>query len=153
MTMHLSSPAFTNSQAIPAIHTCDGRNDSPPLQWSGAPSGTKSFALICDDPDAPAGWVHWVLYNLPANTDRLPERLPTTETLPDGAKQGLSDFKRIGYGGPCPPPGKQHRYFFKLYALDTEVKLHAMATKSALWQAMKDHVLADATLVGTYQRR
>lgn len=90
---------------------------------------------------------------MPANTDRLPERLPTTETLPDGAKQGLSDFKRIGYGGPCPPPGKQHRYFFKLYALDTEVKLHAMATKSALWQAMKDHVLADATLVGTYQRR
>lgn len=152
MTMHLSSPAFVNGQAVPVNYTCDGRNDSPPLQWSGAPSGTKSFALICDDPDAPGGWVHWVLYNLPATTHELPERFPATETLPDGAKQGLSDFKRIGYGGPCPPPGKLHRYFFKLHALDTELKLRPPATKAELLQAMKGHVLADASVMGVYER-
>jgi Raf kinase inhibitor-like YbhB/YbcL family protein len=151
--MHLSSTAFVNSQSIPVNYTCDGRNDSPPLQWSGAPSGTRSFALICDDPDAPGGWVHWVLYNLPAATRELPERVPTTETLPDGAKQGLSDFKRTGYGGPCPPPGKLHRYFFKLHALDTELKLRPPATKAALLTAMKGHVLADASVMGVYERR
>lgn len=151
--MHLSSSAFVNGQSIPVNYTCDGRNDSPPLQWSGAPSGTTSFALICDDPDAPGGWVHWVLYNLPAATRELPERVPTTETLPDGAKQGLSDFKRSGYGGPCPPPGKLHRYFFKLHALDTELKLRPSATKAALLTAMKGHVLADASVMGVYERR
>lgn len=153
MTMHLSSPAFTNGQAIPAEHTCDGRNDSPPLRWTGVPDGTKSFALICDDPDAPGGWVHWVLYNLPATARELPARVPALEKLPDGAGQGVSDFKRLGYGGPCPPPGKQHRYFFKLHALDRDLKLKPMATKPALLEAMKGHVLADATVMGTYERR
>lgn len=150
--MHLSSPAFVNGQFIPREHTCDGRNDSPPLQWSAAPRATKSFALICDDPDAPDGWVHWVLYNVPAKAHELPAALPKEETLPDGAKQGTSDFKRIGYGGPCPPPGKQHHYHFKLHALDTELKLKQPATKAALLEAMKGHVLADATVTGVYAR-
>jgi Raf kinase inhibitor-like YbhB/YbcL family protein len=153
MTMHLSSPAFTNGQAIPAEHTCDGRNDSPPLRWTGVPDGTVSFALTCDDPDAPGGWVHWILYNLPATTRELSARVPAVAQLPDGAAQGISDFKRPGYGGPCPPPGKHHRYFFKLHALDSKLTLKPGATKPALLEAMKPHLLAAATVMGTYGRR
>jgi Raf kinase inhibitor-like YbhB/YbcL family protein len=154
MSLHLTSPVFNEGQPIPTKYTCDGADGSPPLHWSNAPPDTKSFALICDDPDAPMGtWVHWVLYNLPATTTGLPDKLPTSETLPDGSKQGLTDFKRTGYGGPCPPPGKEHRYFFKLYALDTELELKPRATKQQLLNAMQGRVLAEASLMGVYQRR
>lgn len=152
--MHLTSPAFAEGQSIPIDHTCDDDNVSPPLHWEAAPIRTKSFAVICDDPDAPAGtWVHWVLYNVAASTSALPEGLPTTETLPGGARQGLNDFSRPGYGGPCPPPGKPHRYFFKLYALDAELVLNPRPTKADLLRAMQGHLLAEASLMGTYQRR
>src|SRR3989304_2756237 len=123
MSIQLTSSAFTDGSPIPARHTCDGPDVSPMLKWSGAPAGTKSFALICDDPDAPAGtWVHWVIYGIPPDTTDLPEGVPPDETLPDGSRQGKNDFGRIGYGGPCPPPGKPHRYYFKIYALDTAPK-------------------------------
>ncbi len=152
--MILTCDTFSEGQPIPTKYTCDGADVSPPLQWSGAPTGTRSFALICDDPDAPMGtWVHWVLYGLPAAASALPEHLPTSDTLPDGTKQGLTDFKRVGYGGPCPPPGKPHRYFFKLHALDTELELKPRATKQQLLKAMQGHVLAEASLMGVYQRR
>ena len=125
--MKLTSDAFTEGQPIPIRYTGDGPDVSPPLRWRGAPQGTQGFALICDDPDAPKGtWVHWLLYGLPATTDHLPEKYPTLSTLPGGARQGLTDFKRTGYGGPCPPPGKVHHYHFKLYALDTELELPAI---------------------------
>jgi len=153
MSIQLTSSAFTDGSPIPARHTCDGPDVSPMLKWSGAPSGTKSFALICDDPDAPAGtWVHWVLYNLPATAAELPEDVPETETLSGGAKQGLNDFNRIGYGGPCPPRGNPHRYFFKLYALGTDLKLRARATKKDVVNAMQNHILAEGQLMGTYKR-
>jgi Raf kinase inhibitor-like YbhB/YbcL family protein len=153
-SLKLTSDAFTEGQPIPARYTCDGADISPPLQWSGAPSGTKSFALICDDPDAPVGtWVHWVLYGLPAATSALPENFATSDTLPDGARQGITDFKRTGYGGPCPPPGKPHRYFFKLYALDADLALNPRATNQQLLKAMQDHILAEASLMGIYLRR
>lgn len=151
--MKLRSPSFGDGEQIPVKFTCDGRDVSPPLQWNDAPAGTKSFALICEDPDAPAGtWVHWVLFNLPAAKGELPEHVSTSEILPGGAKQGRNDFKRIGYGGPCPPPGKPHRYFFKLYALATELALEPRATKTDVLHAMRGHVLAEASLMGTYER-
>ena len=126
---------------------------SPPLNWSEAPAGTRSFALICEDPDAPAGtWVHWVIYHLPVTAIELPEMVTPTAELPDGARQGLNDFRRVGYGGPCPPPGRPHRYFFKLYALDNEPDLKPRATKADLLRAMQGHILGQAQLVGTYQR-
>lgn len=151
--MNLTSPAFADGRRIPVNHTCDGADISPPLQWSAVPPGTKSFALICDDPDAPRStWVHWVLYNLPSTLRELPEHVPGAETLPSGARQGVSDFKRIGYGGPCPPPGKPHRYFFKLYALDSDLNLRPGATKAALLKAMEGRVVAEAALMGWYER-
>jgi Raf kinase inhibitor-like YbhB/YbcL family protein len=126
---------------------------SPPLQWTDAPAGTKSFALICEDPDAPSGtWVHWVLYNLPPTTCELHQHLPTSELLSEGAKQGRTDFHRIGYGGPCPPPGKPHRYFFKLAALDSLLQLDSPVTRATLLDAMQGHILAEASLMGMYQR-
>ncbi len=153
MTMSLSSPAFRAGQAIPIQFTCDSRDISPPLAWQGVAEGARSLALICDDPDAPAGtWVHWVLFNLPANTTALEAGLAATGTLPDGALQGRNDFRHLGYGGPCPPPGRMHHYVFRLYALDAEMKLPAGATKAELLRAMKSHILAQAELVGTYQR-
>ena len=122
--MNLTSPAFADGQPIPERYTCDGADVSPPLSWSETPPGTRSFALICDDPDAPVGaWVHWVIYGLSPAAAELPEMVPPTEQVPGGAKQGLNDFRRVGYGGPCPPPGRPHRYFFKLYALDAELAL------------------------------
>ncbi|MBI3849061.1 MAG: YbhB/YbcL family Raf kinase inhibitor-like protein [Verrucomicrobia bacterium] len=152
--MKLTSETFAEGHPIPTKYTCDGADVSPPLQWSGAPPGTKSFALICDDPDAPMGtWVHWVLYGLPASISALPEKLPTSDKLPDGARQGITHFKRTGYGGPCPPPGTPHRYFFKLYALDTELALKPRVTKPDLLKAMQGHVLSEASLMGVYQRR
>jgi hypothetical protein len=152
--MQLTSTAFTEGQPIPADYTCEGKNVSPPLQWSGAPASTKSLALIVDDPDAPVGtWVHWVLYNLPAGANQLPENASRTPSATGSAAQGLNDFKRSGYSGPCPPPGKPHRYFFKLYALDIELQLKRDPTKKDVEKAMQGHILAEGRLVGTYQRK
>jgi len=149
----VTSPAFSAGQPIPTKYTCDGADVSPPLKWEGVPDGTKSLALICDDPDAPAGtWVHWVLYDLPLTATELTEKIAATDTLPNGAKQGLNDFKRTGYGGPCPPPGGAHRYFFKVYALDTATSLKPRASKADVLRAMQGHVLAEGELTGTYQR-
>ncbi len=154
MTIRLTSSAFSEGAAIPARYTCDGQDISPPLKWSNIPPGTKSFALVCDDPDAPVGiWVHWVLYGLPGSASALQEGLPTAETLVNGAKQGLNDFRRIGYGGPCPPGGSPHRYFFKLYALSVELDLPPKATKKDLLQAMEGRILAEGHLMGTYQKK
>ena len=133
MSIELTSTAFQPGETIPKQYTGDGADQSPPLRWSEPPSGTKSLALICDDPDAPRGtWVHWVLFNLPAQTRELEEGVPTTETLGNGAKQGKNDFGNIGYGGPAPPKGKPHRYFFKLYALERGPGPAAGATKAQL---------------------
>jgi Raf kinase inhibitor-like YbhB/YbcL family protein len=152
--MQLTSTAFTEGAAIPAKHTCDAKNVSPPLKWSGVPPGAKSLALIVDDPDAPAGtWVHWVLYDLPATTSELGEDVPKNQYVAGGAKQGLNDFRHLGYGGPCPPPGKAHRYFFKLYALDAVLDLKPGLTKKDLESAMEKHILGRAQLMGTYQRK
>jgi Raf kinase inhibitor-like YbhB/YbcL family protein len=151
--MQLTSPAFREGDTIPKPYTCDGEDISPALQWSGAPDGTKSFALICDDPDAPRGtWVHWVLFHLPADSHELAEHVPVQSVLPSGAKQGTNDFRKIGYGGPCPPKGKPHRYFFKLYALDTLLDLPDGATKQQVLTAMKGHLLAEGQLMGEYGR-
>jgi hypothetical protein len=153
MDILLTSTAFTEGGTIPRKHTCDGEDVSPPLIWDNVPGGTKSFALICDDPDAPMGtWVHWVLFNLPADTRSLPEAVPPDKELPSGARQGTNDFRKIGYGGPCPPPGKPHRYFFKLYALDTTLDLPAGSTKAQVVKAMDGHVLAEGQLMGKYGR-
>lgn len=153
MAFEIRSTAFTAGGTIPKKYTCDGPDVSPPLSWTEPPAGTKSLALIMDDPDAPVGtWVHWVLCNLPASTHELSEGTPTTETLASGARQGANDFRKVGYGGPCPPPGPAHRYFFKLYALDTELNLAPRATKKQLEAAMKGHILAQAELMGRYGR-
>jgi Raf kinase inhibitor-like YbhB/YbcL family protein len=153
MNMHITSIAFVESRPIPDKYTCAGPNVSPPLQWANAPAGVKSFALVVDDPDAPAGtWVHWVLYNLPPAMMSLAENLPSSPELPDGSKQGVNDFGQPGYGGPCPPPGKPHRYFFKIYALDMVLNLKSGATKRQVLNAMEGHILAQGQLMGTYQR-
>jgi len=156
MALAISSKAFASGGPIPARHTCDGEDVSPELSWTEPPAGTRSFVLIVDDPDAPMGtWVHWVLYDLPAETRSLPEGLPKKETLdkPAGAKQGRNDFGRIGWGGPCPPAGKPHRYFFRLYALDRSLGLAAGATRPEVDRAMAGHVLAQAETYGTYARK
>jgi Raf kinase inhibitor-like YbhB/YbcL family protein len=137
---------------IPEKFTCDAADLSPALNWTNPPRGAQSLALIMDDPDAPGGtWVHWVLYDLPVNARGLPEGVPMGESLPSGARQGRNDFGRIGYNGPCPPKGKQHRYFFKLYALDTRVNLEPGASKHELERAIQGHILAEAELVGRFQ--
>ncbi len=156
MPLALVSPAFTDHGEIPRRYTCEGEDVSPPLSWSGVPDGTKSFALIVDDPDAPdpkaprMTWVHWVLYNLPADTRELPEAIDP-EALPPGTEEGQNDWKNLGYGGPCPPIGR-HRYFHKLYALDTRLANLGAATKTKLEAAMQGHILARADLVGTYEK-
>ena len=128
MALELKSSAFTNEGSVPSKYTCDGPDVSPPLEWSGAPEGTKSYALICDDPDAPMGtWVHWVVWNIPANVNQFSEGMSKGAGFP--GKEGISDFKRPGYGGPCPPSGT-HRYYFKIYALDTELNLPESTTKA-----------------------
>jgi len=155
MALTLSSSSFTHQGQIPSRFTCEGDDVSPALAWSGVPAGTKSLALIVDDPDAPdpkaprMTWVHWVVYDLPPGTSGLPE---AAAALPAGARDGLNDWKRTGYGGPCPPIGR-HRYFHKLYALDAVLGDLRTPTKAALERAMKGHVLAQAELVGTYQKR
>lgn len=152
MSFQLSSPAFKQGEMMPVECTCDGSDRSPALAWTEPPPGTKSFALIADDPDAPAGtWVHWVVYNLPATVRQMKENFPTDKKLSDGTLQGRNDFAKMGYGGPC-PPGGTHRYYFKLYALDTRLSLAPGATPSQLETAMKGHILAEAQLMGTYRR-
>lgn len=153
MPIELKSSGFQNGGDIPRKYTCDGTDVSPPLRWENAPVGAKAFALIPDDPDAPVGtWVHWVIYDLPGETKELAEGLKAADTLPNGAKQGMNDFRKVGYGGPCPPPGPAHRYFFKLYALDAETKLKPRAAKQQLLDAIKGHILAEAQLMGRYKR-
>ena len=154
MGLKISSLAFTEGRMIPARNTCDGEDISPPLKWDSVPGGTKTLALICDDPDAPGGtWVHWVLYNLSSSVTELPEKIPTEEAISGGGRQGVNDFGRIGYGGPCPPRGSTHRYFFKLYALDTVLSLKPRATKRDLTDAMKGHILGEGQLMGSYKRK
>lgn len=152
--MNVASSAFPAESMIPSKYSCEGGNISPPLSWTGVPTGTKSLALICDDPDAPGGpFVHWILYNLPAGTTSLTEKMATTPTLPNGARQGMNSFDKIGYGGPCPPAGKAHHYFFKVYALDSELPVKAGAKKEEVEQAMEHHILAEGLLMGKYQRK
>jgi Raf kinase inhibitor-like YbhB/YbcL family protein len=152
----LTSPSFRNNQPIPAKHSCEAADASPALKWEGAPTGTKSFALIADDPDAPGGtFVHWVIYGISASTTELPENVAKTESVAalGNAKQGASSFGRVGYGGPCPPRGHGvHHYHFKLYALDMDLNLAARVHSQQLEAAMKGHILAQAELVGTYRR-
>jgi hypothetical protein len=154
MSFAITSPAFTHGGEIPSECTCEGADTSPRLEWTGAPVGTKGFALIVDDPDAPdpaapkMTWVHWVLYNLPADTTHLDAAV---KALPAGTKEGKNDWKRTGYGGPCPPIGR-HRYFFKLYALDATLPDLASPTKAQLEKAMEGHILAKAEVLGTYQK-
>jgi Raf kinase inhibitor-like YbhB/YbcL family protein len=151
--LDVSSTAFQEGAAIPKLYTCDGNNTSPPLRWSSVPERTQSIAVICDDPDAPGGtFVHWVLFNLPPETKGLPEKVPVGRTLANGAKQGNGTSKKTGYLGPCPPSGV-HRYFFKVYALDSKLNLGSGITKNQLLKAMDGHILAEGRLMGTYKRR
>ena len=150
--MNLTSSAFSYGQPIPAKYSCKGENVSPPLAWDEPPAGTKSLALIVDDPDAPMGtWVHWVLFNVPTEARGLPEGMQTKPTLADGSVQGVTSSRSTGYHGPCPPSGT-HRYFFKLYALDTTLSLSSNADKKAVLAAMEGHILAQAGLMGTFSK-
>ncbi|HEX4265717.1 MAG TPA: YbhB/YbcL family Raf kinase inhibitor-like protein [Verrucomicrobiae bacterium] len=152
--MEITSSAFKNGQPIPSQYTCDDKNISPPLEWNGAPTGTESLALIVDDPDAPGTvWTHWVVFDLPADASGLPEDAVKTESVLAKAKQGLNDFKKAGYGGPCPPGGSQHRYFFKIYALDIKLGLPSGASRKAVETAMTKHILAQGQIMGIYQRK
>ncbi|NYT07727.1 MAG: YbhB/YbcL family Raf kinase inhibitor-like protein [Methanomicrobiales archaeon] len=152
-TLGLTSPAFGNGDRIPAHHACTGKNDSPPLAWEAAPEGTASLALICEDPDCATGtFIHWILYNIPPGTTSLPAGIPHKPVLPDGAAQGMNDFGKMEYGGPCPPPGKPHHYFFRLYALDTLLHLRAPVTRKSVGAAMEGHVIARGELVGIFSR-
>jgi Raf kinase inhibitor-like YbhB/YbcL family protein len=148
MTLHVSSSAFSEGKSIPQNYTCDGQNVSPPLTWTGAPTNTRSFVIIADDPDAPSGtFTHWVLYDLPAGATEL------KEAASGGGKEGVNDFGKKGYGGPCPPPDGPHRYFFHVYALDRGSLGSAGLSKQGVTAAMKGHILAEGQLVGTYRRK
>ena len=150
--MKLTTTAFSDEQPIPKKYSCDGEDISPPLEWQDIPTGTESFVLISDDPDAPVGtWVHWVIYDIPGRTRSLQENYPKQEVDSDGSKQGINDFRRIGYGGPC-PPGGTHRYYFKLYALDTTLDAEPGLSKSEILKRINGHVLDEAQLMGTYSR-
>ena len=151
--MELKSDAFKNTDKIPPKYTGDSIDASPPLHWTKAPEAVKSFALICDDPDAPGKtWVHWVIFNIPSDKRDLRENIPTKPVLQDGSIQGITDFYKNGYSGPYPPPGKAHRYFFKLYALNATLNLTSSATKADVEEAMKTHIIAETSLEGVYQR-
>ena len=153
MTFTVQSADFADGADIPKQFTCSGEDRSPALEWNGVPEGTKSFALIVDDPDAPAGtWVHWVIFNIPGNARALHGGFEKKDQPADGTRQGQNDFRKIGYNGPCPPPGKPHRYFFKLYALDSQLSVSAGATKGEVERAMKSHILARAEWMGRYWR-
>lgn len=150
--MRINSSAFSEGKAIPKQYSCDGEDISPELSWQDVPAGTESFVLIADDPDAPAGtWVHWVIYDIPGRARTLQENYPKQEMDSDGSKQGTNDFKKIGYGGPC-PPGGTHRYFFKLYALDTTLDAEPGLSKADILKRTEGHVLDEAQLMGTYRR-
>jgi len=153
MALRIESSAFKENEMIPARYTCDGANISPPLSWSDPPAETNTFALIFDDPDAPAKtWVHWVLYNIPAQIDHLEENIPTGKEFDNGSKHGINDFKNYGYGGPC-PPGGTHGYRLKFYALDTDLDLGSGVTKQQLIDAMDGHILEKTELIGNYSRK
>jgi len=153
MAFTISSSSFSGGGAIPKSYTCDGADTSPELHWTAAPAGTQSFALIADDPDAPVGtWTHWVFFDLPAATTSLSEGVAKVDEVPSGGRQGRNDFRRIGYGGPCPPPGKPHRYFFRLYALDKMLNLKPGVSKQEVEAAMQGHILGKAEFMGKYQR-
>jgi Raf kinase inhibitor-like YbhB/YbcL family protein len=153
MSLTLTSPSFSNGGDIAKRFTCDGADVSPQLSWSDPPAGTKTFALLVDDPDAPVGnWNHWTLWNLPANSRGLPEGMSKQAHLADGTEQGQNDFRKTGYNGPCPPPGKPHRYYFKLYALDVKLDLKAGASKKEVEAAMKGNILAQVEWMGRYGR-
>ena len=151
--LRLSSPAFAAGATVPRQYTADGADESPPLAWADPPAGTKAFALVCEDPDAPRGlFTHWVAFNLPADTRELGAGFPTGSTLPDGTVQGTNGFGKVGYGGPSPPPGPAHRYVFRLFALDAPLDLPAGATRDQVLKAMSGHVLGEGQLTGTYGR-
>jgi len=153
MAFAIASTSFPNGGDIPKKFTCDGADVSPELSWTEPPAGAQSFALIADDPDAPGGtWTHWVLFDVPPATTSLPEGVSKIDELPGGERQGRNDFRKIGYNGPCPPPGKPHRYFFKLYALDGKLNLKPGASKQEVEQAMQGHVLGGAEWMGRYKR-
>ena len=152
MDLTVKSGAFQHGGLIPSQYTCDGRDISPPITWSEGPAGTKSYAIICDDPDAPVGtWVHWVIYDIPPDVTSLPEAVPSKKTLDNGAEHGINDFKRLEYGGPC-PPGGTHRYFFKVYALDTLLQKGPGLSKKELLRLMEGHIVAKGELIGKYRR-
>ena len=153
MSLVLMTTAFQHGGEIPSRYTCSGVNLSPALTWSGAPAATRTLALIADDPDAPVGtWTHWLIWNIPAQATSLPEGVPAIDALKDGSRQGKNDFGQLGYGGPCPPPGKPHRYFFKLYALDAKLDLKPGATKRELEAAIAPHILSKTELLGIFRR-
>ena len=153
-SIQVTSAAFVDGDKIPVRFTCEGDDVSPPLRWSGMPTATRSFALICEDPDAPRGtWVHWVLYNIPGDAVELNQAVPTLAETPSGARHGRNTAGDLAYAGPCPPPGKPHRYFFRIYALDIMLSLPAGASRAELEQAMHQHILTEGTLMGTYQHR
>jgi len=153
MSFKISSPSFSNGGTIEKKLTCEGADVSPQLKWTEPPDGTKSFALLVDDPDAPVGnWNHWTIWNIPSSLRSLPEGQSKEASLPDGSQQGLNDFRKPGYNGPCPPPGKPHRYYFKLFALDAKLELRAGARKKDLEEAMRGHILAQAEWMGKYGR-
>ena len=153
MAFTISSTSFSNGGDIAKKFTCDGDDVSPQLAWTDPPAGTKSLALLADDPDAPVGnWNHWVLWNLPAQSRQLPENVTKTPQLPDGSRQGANDFHKTGYNGPCPPPGKPHRYYFKLFALDTRLDFKGNVGRREVEAAMKDHTLGQTEWMGRYGR-
>jgi Raf kinase inhibitor-like YbhB/YbcL family protein len=153
MSLKLASDAFEEGKPIPKDHTCDGADRSPPLHWEGAPDAAKGFAIVVDDPDAPSGnWNHWLIYNIPPAAKALAEGVPTQGSLGDGTRQGTNDFGKVGYGGPCPPRGSNHRYYFKVYALSAPLELEPGAKRDAVLKALKGKTLGDAQLMGRYGR-
>jgi len=149
----VSSPAFEAREEIPEKYACDGLDVSPPLSWEGYPAETKSFVIIMEDPDAPGGtFIHWVVYNVPVSVNEFPEEVPAEDRLENGAYQGINDFGRIGYGGPCPPPGETHRYIFRVYALDTVLELPPGATNKEVLSALEGHIVGEGSLTGIYRR-
>lgn len=153
LELTVATAAFALGTSIPLKYTCCGDDVSPAVSWSAVPKETQSIALICDDPDAPAGtWVHWVIFNIPPQTTEIKENTAKQAQLPDGSVQGINDFGRAGYGGPCPPPGKAHRYYFRVYALDTKLQLGEKTTRADLLRAMKGHILAQGETMGQFKR-
>jgi Raf kinase inhibitor-like YbhB/YbcL family protein len=149
----VTSASFKQGETIPKRYSCEGENISPAITWSAGPSGTKSYALVCEDPDAPSGmFIHWVMYNIPASEHGLAENIEKKDVLPNGTREGKNGAGNTGYTGPCPPPGKPHRYFFRVFALDTELNLSGDVTRDLLMAAIQSHILAEGSIMGTYQR-